>query len=437
MKSHDKSPLATQVVLYFQIHQPWRLRPFHFFDIGSNHDYFDTPDNEEIAARVARQCYLPANALLLKLIQKYPQLKVAFSISGVALDQFQRFCPEVIDSFRKLATTGSVEFLGETDYHSLASVVPGTEFEEQVLDHTAKLQKYLGVHPSVFRNTELIYSNAIGRKICGLGFNGVFLDGIGNILGTRSRHQLYHHPEDTGLRLFLRDYTLSDDIAFRFQEHGKKLTPEKFMTSLAKTPAHAKVVTLAMDYETFGEHQKKESGIFKFLEGLLTSLATSGRFHLIKPSDAVTTVLPAGPLDVPDTISWADTERDLSAWLGNDMQQDAFENLVQLGTRVKALHDAELTDRWRRLLTSDHFYYMSTKKSNDGEVHAYFSPYASPYEAFVNYMNVIHDFTGLVGAREKDLSVANEQEASLKAEAERREMHTPVWAMKLENSYEK
>lgn len=437
MKSHDKSPVATQVVLYFQVHQPWRLRQFHFFDIGSHQDYFDTPQNEEIVTRVARQCYLPANALLLKLIQKYPQLKIAFSISGVALEQFNRFCPEVTESFRTLAATSSVEFLGETDYHSLASVMPGTEFEEQILDHTAKLEKYLGVHPRVFRNTELIYNNAIGKKIYGLGFNGVFLDGINKTVGDHSRYQLYHHPEETGLRLFLRDYTLSDDIAFRFLEHGKKLTSEKFMANLAKTPPQGNVVTLAMDYETFGEHKKKDTGILKFLEGLLTSLATSGRFHLIKPSDAVTTLLSAGPLDVPDTISWADTERDLSAWLGNDMQQDAFENLVQLGTRVKALHDADLLDRWRRLLTSDHFYYMSTKKSNDGEVHAYFSPYASPYEAFVNYMNVIHDFTGQVSAREKDIALVRETEPSLKAEAERRELHTPVWAMKLENSYEK
>jgi alpha-amylase len=434
--SSQPSPTPKHMVLYFQAHQPWRLRPFHFFEIGSQGDGFDNPQNEAIVHRVTRQCYLPANKILLDLIKKFPQVKITFSISGTLLDQLKQYCPEALASFKALAETGSVEFLAETDFHSLASLLPGTEFEEQVLDHVARLQEYLGVHPVVFRNTELIYNNDMAKKVHALGFHGMFLDGIDAVLQGKSPNHLYEHPEEKGMKLFPRNYFLSDDIAFRYLEFGKKLTVGKFMARLKSIPQDDPLITLGLDYETFGEHYKEESGILNFLGDLLACIAKDKNYKLVTPSEAIRQLQDTPVLNVPDTISWADAERDLSAWLGNDMQQDAFETMAHLEGRIKAMNDADLTDRWRRLMTSDHFYYMSTKRNSDGNVHAYFSPYASPYEAFMNYMNVLQDFLHTVREKEKELATRPEKGA-LKAEAERREMHTPIWAMKLENSYEK
>jgi len=435
MSSQPKStPKA--IVLYFQVHQPWRLRPFHFFEIGSQGDGFDNPQNEAIVKRIARQCYLPANRILLDLVKKFPEIRITFSLSGTLLQQLKEYCPDALASFKALAETGAVEFLAETDYHSLASLLPGMEFEEQVLDHVARLQDSLGVRPTVFRNTELIYSNDIARRMHGLGFNGMLLDGIDTVLHGRSPNHLYEHPEEKGLKLFLRNYFLSDDIAFRFLEFGKTLTVGKFMTRLASIPQRDELITLGLDYETFGEHHKADTGILIFLRDLLTTLSKEKRYTLMTPSEVIGRFKDTPPLDVPDVISWADAERDVSAWLGNDMQQDAFETTAHLEARVKALNEPTLLDRWRRLMTSDHFYYMSTKRNSDGDVHAYFSPYASPYEAFMNYMNVLQDFQHTVTEREKALASLPEK-GDVKAEAERRAMHTPIWAMKLENSYER
>ncbi|MFD0998589.1 glycoside hydrolase family 57 protein [Ohtaekwangia kribbensis] len=421
------------IVLYFQVHQPRRLRPFRFFDIGTCGEYFDDKQNKAIAERVARQSYLPTNALLLQLIRKYPKIKVVFSVSGVAIDQFKEYTPEVLDSFRALADTGCVEFLSETDHHSLACMMPGDEFELQILDHTAKLHEHFNVRPTVFRNTELIYSDEIGRRVEALGFNGIFTDGIERILHGRSPHHLYQHSDLGGLKIFLRNYHLSDDIAFRFSHHG--LTVEKYMAWLNGIPHHENVVTLAMDYETFGEHQKANTGIVKFLEGLLTAIAKQKRFVMATASEVIRTVKPHDTLSVPHYISWADQERDLSAWLGNDMQRDAFDCMVRMERDIKSIDDPDLLERWRWLQTSDHFYYMSTKKNDDGNVHAYFSPYPSPYEAFMNYMNVLNDFSYQVSEHERH--PLNKQKAgAIRSEAERRELQVPTWAMNLQNSYE-
>jgi alpha-amylase len=394
-------PLSAEkhLVLYFQVHQPLRLRRFKFFDIGSGSSYFDDPLNREILERIARECYLPANMLLLKLIRKNPSIKIAFSISGMTLDQLKEFTPEVLDSFRALAETGCVEFLAETQYHSLACMVPGVEFEMQILEHIEKMTRYLGVRPRVFRNTELIYNDEIGRRISELGFNGIFCDGVEKILGYRSPHHLYEHPSGNELKILLRNYRLSDDIAFRFQQCDQKLTADKYMSWLNAIPADQSLVNIAMDYETFGEHQKKSSGIFNFLEELLDKIISQKNLRMVTPSEAISLEKPKDKLSVPAHVSWADRERDLSAWLGNPIQQDAFDTLLALQEKVMNAQDPVLEKCWRLLQTSDHFYYMCTKKDDDGNVHTYFSPYPSPYEAFINYMNILSDFTTIVNRK--------------------------------------
>jgi alpha-amylase len=388
--------------LYFQVHQPRRLGQFSFFDIGTDRDYFDDGTDQLIMRRVAKECYLPTNLLLLKLITKYPQVRITFSISGSALKQMERFAPAVIESFRMLAATGSVEFLAETYYHSLACLISLDEFTTQVEMHRKKIQQLFGVTPKVFRNTELIYSDDIGRAVNDLGFNGVFTDGVDSLFHQRSPHHIYQHHDGNGLKLFFRNYKLSDDIAFRFAQKEWKdypLTPKKYIQWLAAIPEMENLVTISLDYETFGEHQKKETGIFQFLEGLITKLATHKKYKMITPSEAIQLLSPVDSISVPNPISWADQEHDLSAWLGNEMQRDAFDTLNKLEADVKSLKDAALLNTWRYLQTSDHLYYMSTKTGDDGNVHNYFSPYPSPYEAFMNYMNVLSDFSLRVSER--------------------------------------
>jgi alpha-amylase len=390
----NSSEITRNVIFYFQVHQPKRLRPMRFFDIGTDVSSFNDSLNRDIIQRVSKSCYLPANALLLKLIRKHPGVRVAFSISGIALDQFSEYAPEVIDSFRELADTGAVEFLGETYYHSLACLMSGHEFEIQVLKHAELVEKHFGKRPEVFRNSELIYNDQVGKRVSALGFKGVFTDGVQRVLhNDKSANQLYQHPDESSLRIFLRNYVLSDDIAFRFSQPGNPLTAETYLSWLSDIPSFEKVVNIALDYETFGEHHKKATGIFAFLKALLTGLAKSKTDRMLTPSEAIQEIHPFSSLSVPEYVSWADRERDLSAWLGNDMQKDAFASLTKLEKTIKALGNPEILKRWRMLQTSDHFYYMSTKRGSDGTVHNYFSPFPSPYEAFINYMNVLTDFT--------------------------------------------
>ena len=395
------------VSLYFQVHQPRRLRAFRFFDIGAGTSYFDDALNQEIIQRVANNCYLPANFLLLRQIRKNPEIKVTFSISGVALEQFEQYAPAVLESFRMLAATGSVEFLSETYYHSLAFLLGREEFVYQVEKHRQKMMELLGVQPTVFRNTELIYSDEIGRFVRKMGFQGVFLDGVERLTGHESPHRLYRHPDKNGPLLFLRDYKLSDDIAFRFSQKRWKewpLTSKKYHEWLEDMPDDQPLVNIAMDYETFGEHQKADTGIFQFLKGLLFRLHKSKKLTMVTPTEAINLLEPERTLSVSNYVSWADRERDLSAWLGNDMQHDAFENLQRLYRTIRKGDHPVLLDDWRYLQISDHFYYMSTKRKEDGNVHAYFSPYPSPYEAFINYMNVITDLSLQVEMRKKYLA---------------------------------
>src|SRR5688572_28387990 len=242
------------LVLYFQVHQPRRLNKINFFSIGSHPEYFDDKLNREVIQRVAKDCYLPANTLLLDLIRKHPAIKVCFSISGSALSQFEAYVPQVLGSFRALAETGKVEFLSETNCHSLASLISAEEFQIQVLEHAENIHRYFGVRPSVLRNTELIYSNAIGTQVQQMGFKGMITDGVDRVLEHRSPFQLYHHPDHDTFKLLLRSNRLSDDIAFRYLTGNAVLSPERYVNWLNNMPATERVVTLGMDYETFGEH---------------------------------------------------------------------------------------------------------------------------------------------------------------------------------------
>ena len=428
MNSTQNPSSEQHLVMYFQVHQPRRLKVFPFFNIGLNTEYFDDKQNEDILSRIAKECYIPTNKLLLEVIRKYPQIKVAFSISGGTLDQMELYAPEALETFKELSQTQCVEFLAETNYHSLSSIMGGDEFDTQIIQHSEKIYKHFGRHPKFFRNTELIYSDEIGKRVHQMGFDGIMTDGISKILGDRSPHHLYQANDFDGIKLLFRNYRLSDDIAFRF--HSLKL--EDYVSWLNAVPNSQDVVTLAMDYETFGEHQKTEAGIHSFLEQLLVHLAHQKKFRLSTPSDVVAALSPKDVLHCPEAISWADQERDLSAWLGNAMQRDAFETLQKLEHTVKRLDQPELLDTWRHLMTSDHFYYMSTKKYDDGKVHAYFSPYSSPYEAFINYMNVLSDFSLQIEKADrvqKEIAAKNNR-----LEYERQHHSVPHWAERIVES---
>ncbi len=365
-----------------------RLRRYRFFDIGRDHHYLDDGANGAIMRKVAQRCYLPMNALLLRLIEK-GGFKVSFSISGLAVEQFRQFAPEVLDSFKALAATGCVEFLGETYAHSLASLANDDEFTEQVKAHSAMIEKEFGQKPAAFRNTELIYSDRIGEMVAGLGFRVMLAEGARHILGWKSPNFLYASAVDQRLKLLLRNYRLSDDIAFRFS--GSGLTADKFAGWLADSQGD--VVNLFMDYETFGEHQWAESGIFEFMEHLpAAALATKG-LEFCTVSETASKLQPGGGvLSSPYPMSWADEERDVTAWLGNELQDEAFGKLYALRERVKTAGSADYAHVWNIMQTSDHFYYMATKWLSDGDVHKYFNPYGSSYDAFINYMNVLSDF---------------------------------------------
>lgn len=380
--------------MYFQVHQPVRLRKYHFFDIGKNNDYYDDFANRTYTRKIADRCYLPANRVILELIKKYGKnFKVAFSITGLAIEQFQKYAPEVIDSFKELAATGSVEFLAETYSHSLACLVDEAEFKRQVKRHSEVMKDLFGMKPVTFRNTELVYSDEIGEMVANMGYTTMLTEGARHILGWKSPNYLYTNSINPKLRLLLKNFRLSDDIAFRFSDQNWDqwpLTAEKYVSWL--TAADGEIVNLFMDYETFGEHQSAGTGIFDFLAALPGQVFANSDFEFLTPKEAAAKHQPVAPLHVPYPISWADEERDLTAWLGNELQNEAFEELYKTREKVNALKDEALIHDYNCLQASDHFYYMCTKLFADGDIHSYFTPYATPYEAFINYMNVLSDF---------------------------------------------
>ena len=389
--------MKKSICLYFQVHQPTRLRLYRFFDIGKDSHYYDDFANRTILKRIAQKCYLPMNELLLEAIKESKgAFKVAFSITGSALEQFDRYAPEVIDSFRRLAETGSVEFLGETYYHSLASLNSHAEFKHQVEKHKAAIEQYFGVTPVSFRNTELIYSDAIGDAVYEFGYKTMLTEGARHIMGWRSPNYVYTNDIQPKLKLLLRNYQLSDDIAFRFSNRSWEdwpLTAEKYVGWLKSAVADGgDIINLFMDYETFGEHQNAQSGIFEFMKALPKAVIADGTFEFVTPARAARKHKAIDSLSVPEAISWADEERDVTAWLGNELQNDAFAKLYGLTEKLSILNDPVLWSDFGHLQESDHLYYMCTKFFSDGEVHKYFNPYDTPYEAFINYMNVLSDF---------------------------------------------
>lgn len=384
------------ICFYFQVHQPFRLKQYRFFDIGQDHYYYDDYANSSIARKVANKCYLPMNALLLKLIKKYKgDFKVSFSISGVAMEQFEKYTPEVLESFRKLVETGHVELLAETYSHSLAALKSEEEFRRQVKLQNDLLKKHFNYTPTVFRNTELIYSDYIGKMVADMGFKAILTEGAKHILGWRSPNYLYFNALNPKLRVLLKNFQLSDDIAFRFSNRawdGWPLTAEKYVDWLNAIPEQEEIINLFMDYETFGEHQWAETGIFDFMEALPHYVFTRSNYRFLTPSEVAEKHQPVAAIHVNYPISWADAERDLTAWLGNEMQWEAFDKLYALEPLIRKIEDEQIQRDWLYLQTSDHFYYMCTKFFADGDVHMYFNPYNNPYNAFINYMNVLSDF---------------------------------------------
>ncbi|WP_455496814.1 glycoside hydrolase family 57 protein [Coprobacter sp.] len=403
------------ICFYFQIHQPFRLKRYRFFDIGNDHYYYDDFNNEEIMHRIAHRSYIPANYTLLEMIKNSNgKFKIAFSISGVALEQFEIYVPEFIDSMKELAKTGCVEFLSETYAHSLASLKDPEEFANQVKAHDDKIEMLFGQRPKVFRNTELIYSDEIAGIVASMGFKGCITEGAKHILGWKSPNYLYNSAAAPKLKLLLKNSKLSDDITFRFSNYEWNeypLTADKFMNWIVALPETEQIINLFMNYDTLGELQPRETGIFEFMKALPRFAEEKG-ISFSTPTEIISKLKPVDSLSVTHPISWADEERDTSAWLGNLLQNEAFEKLYSMAERVRLCNDRRLKQDWNYLQASDHFYYMCTKHFSDGAVHSHYSPYDSPYEAFTNYMNVLSDFIVRVKAQYPD-SIENEELNSL------------------------
>ncbi|MBI2891493.1 MAG: polysaccharide deacetylase family protein [Nitrospirae bacterium] len=414
------------VCLYFQAHQPYRLRRYRIFDLGRSHAYFAEGEggddtNSRVIEKVVRSCYEPVATLLLKALETHPGFKLSLSISGTLIEQLRAHAPTTLDSFRRLVRTGRVELLAETYYHSLAFVYSRPEFRRQVRAHHAVIRRTFGVEPRAFRNTELIYNNDVAREARALGYAAVLAEGVPSALGGRTPDRVFASPGPRGARVITRNARLSDDIAFRFsrtdwEEHP--LSAEKFAGWITALRGQADVVNLFMDMETFGEHQPAETGIFDFLSALPGEILKEAGNEFLTPSEAARRHRPVATLDLPTYSSWADEERDLSAWMGNPLQEEALRKLYALEGPVLKSKDADLTRDWRRLQTSDHLYYMSTKFLNDGEVHRHFTPYPSPYDAFINFMNVVSDLQARAG-------VAAEGAAAVEAPAPSRAGRKP------------
>lgn len=398
---------------YFQIHQPVRLRRYRFFDIGQRHDYFDNYVNSSTIHRVAERCYLPANNLMLELIGRYGNnFKITYSISGSALEQFEMHTPEVVESFKQLAATGCVEFLAETYAHSLASLSDTNEFETQVKRHARKMEELFGQRPVTLRNSSLIYSDQIGERVAAMGYESMLTDGAKHVLGWKSPNFLYTNSINPKLKLLLKNSRLSDDLSMRFSDRSWNewpLTAEKYVEWLKASVQGSEMINLFMNYETFGEYELASTGIFDFLRHLPECIFTMTDFEFLTPKEVVRKHQPVAPLHVPYPISWADEERDITGWLGNELQMEAFEELYKVQHEVRAIDDPRLNEDYSRLQASDHFYYMGTKLFSDGDFRRHVSPYDSPYEAFINYMNALSDFIIRVGDSGKKSNIATDK----------------------------
>jgi alpha-amylase len=389
------------ICLYLHVHQPYRVKHYSIFDVSNDQNYFndETPNvdtnNRYIIDKVSEKSYIPTNQKLLELLNRHPEFKVSMSITGTLIEQLENWRPDVLESFQRLTATGRVEIVAETYHHSLAFFYSRKEFEMQVKMHREKVQQLFGQTPKVFRNTELSYNNDLAYWADKAGYKAIITEGWDPVLGWRSPNFVYRPSYTDNIRLLMKNYKLSDDIAFRFSNKDWSewpLTAEKFVNWLNEVPDDQPIVNLFMDYETFGEHQWHDTGIFDFLDRLPEEfMRHDGNRRFMTLSEAADAFEPKDEIDIPQTITWADTERDLTAWLGNNMQQQAIGAIYGLQDLIIQSNDLVLIEDWRKLQTSDHFYYMCTKWFSDGDVHAYFSPYNSPYEAFIAFMNVYHD----------------------------------------------
>lgn len=387
------------IVLYLHVHQPWRVRQYSVFDTAESHDYFDDPsdtdrNNERVLRKVADKSYRPMNVLLEKLLKAHPEFKVSLSITGTFIEQAEKWAPDVIESFQRLVATGQVEIVSETYYHSLAFFYSRNEFERQVDMHRKKIKELFGVETSVFRNTELAYNDELAKWAEGYGFKGILAEGWDPVLGWKSPNYVYKPAGTENIKLLLKNYRLSDDLAFRFSDKAWSewpLTVDTYNEWTTASIADSPLVNLFMDYETFGEHQWHDTGIFNFFEDFVGKWLQTPGNTFYTTSEAIAVNEPSGEISMPHTVTWADAERDLTAWLGNSMQQEALRHLYALENDILRSGDATLIDDWSKLQTSDHVYYMCTKWFTDGDVHAYFSPYESPYDAFLYFMNALRD----------------------------------------------
>ncbi|HXA02192.1 MAG TPA: glycoside hydrolase family 57 protein [Cytophagaceae bacterium] len=395
------------VCFYFQVHQPLRLKHYSFFNIGNDHSYEDEALNREILNKVSDKCYLPSNKMMLDLIKKHDgKFKIALSISGLALEQFEKYRPDVLESFQALAKTKCVEFLSETYYHSLAFLYSKEEFARQVEKHKKKIQELFGQKPAVFRNTELIYNNDLANFITKMGYKAILSEGVDWILNGRSFHYVYMPPSTRNLKILLKNFRLSDDIAFRFSNQNWAefpLTADKYARWIHNYSRNSDTINIFMDYETFGEHQWESTGIFDFMKHLPGEILKNKSFTFNTPSEVADMHQIKGVYDVGHTISWADTERDLSAWISNPMQSESLVKLYSMEDDIKKLNDEKLLETWSMLQASDHFYYMCTKYWADGAVHKYFSPYKSPYDSYIYYINVLSDLELVISQKMKVL----------------------------------
>ncbi|MFA4960732.1 MAG: glycoside hydrolase family 57 protein [Candidatus Pacearchaeota archaeon] len=382
------------ICFYFQVHQPHRMKHYRIFDIGKNSDYFDEEKNKQILRKVSDKCYIPATKMILELLRRYPGFKVCFSFSGTVLEQLENYDKGVLELFKEVIKTGRAEILSETYYHSISSLYSKEEFLRQINEHKRKIKKIFDYTPKVFRNTELIYNNEIAKIIEQQGFKGIITEGADHILGWRSPNFVYLPIGAKKIKLLMKNYKLSDDIAFRFSSREWKEWPlkaEKFAQWVNAINGNGTNVNLFMDYETFGEHQWEDTGIFEFMKKLPEEILKHPDNNFKTPSELIEKYEPVGEIDVHHPISWADIERDISAWTGNPMQNSAINSLYEIEKKVLESEDYKIISDWKKLTTSDHFYYMCTKWFNDGDVHKYFSPYDSPYDAFMNFMNILED----------------------------------------------
>jgi alpha-amylase len=428
MTDHGLPHLQRRIVLFFQVHQPRRLKTFSTQHAGQPVSFFDDRLNEQIMKRVAHDCYEPANAMLLRLAAEHPEIKVCFSISGEALEQMEKYAPNALESFKDMVRTGTVEMVAQPNYHSLCGLMSPAELQEQIVLHMEKVRHYFDVSPTVVCNAELLYNDNIGSCVAHMGFTGIICEGGNKFIPSGQTPAVFNFPNDP-LKILLRNDTLSEHIASGLGAGGAKVTVDDMLASIDSLAEDQSVVLIGLDYEALGEQFKKDSGIIDFVRDLLVSLSTEPRFILTTASDAISTVSQTDPLSVPDTISWSAKTKDVSPWLGNDMQREAFELLAAQEERIASIEDDNLVDTWRSLQTTDHFFYMSAHKLGDDSHRSYFSQYPSPYEAFINYIQILRDLiSNLEGARQKHF----ENDHAKVIESERHHPKAPVWAMKKE-----